>query len=108
MGAEGTITADLPVKGHERLFLERVPLPRRRVRSSAVDPWGYGVARRGVEAWGFRTMQGNGELMCREEVADAWYHDDYLPVVATLHDHGLIGDGNETDSTCASCPTATG
>ena len=47
--------ADLPLKSHERLFFERVPLPpeaRERVRLS--DPWDYARLAEGVEAWGFR------------------------------------------------------
>jgi hypothetical protein len=46
---------DLPLKGHERLFRERVPLPAaefEEVRLS--DPWHYGSLAEGVEAWGFR------------------------------------------------------
>ena len=90
--------ADLPLKGHERLFLERVPLPpeaRERVRPS--DPWDYGCLAEGVEAWGLRAIQARRELMSREEVAEAWYRDDYLPVVNTLREAGLLEGRNETD-----------
>jgi hypothetical protein len=89
---------DLPLKGHERLFAERVPLaaePRARVRPS--DPWDYGALAEGVEAWGMRAMQARGEFMPREEVAEAWYRDDYLPVADMLREAGLIDDRNETD-----------
>jgi hypothetical protein len=91
--------ADLPLKGHERLFRERVPLPaeaRNRVRPS--DPWDYGCLAEGVEAWGMRAMQERQELMSREQVAEAWFRDDYLPVVEMLRESGLLGDGNETDA----------
>jgi hypothetical protein len=94
----GMRPADLPLKGHQRLFQERVPLSpeaRKRVRPS--DPWDYGKLAEGVEAWGFRAIQARGELMSREEVADAWYRDDYLPVVTTLREAGLASDRNETD-----------
>ena len=90
--------ADLPLKGHERLFLERVPLPpeaRERVRPS--DPWDYGTLAEGVEAWGLRAIQARGEFMPREDVAEAWYRDDYLPVVKTLREAGLLDGRNETD-----------
>jgi hypothetical protein len=90
--------ADLPLKGHERLFGERVPLPpeaRQRVRPS--DPWDYGALAEGVEAWGLRAIQATGQLMSREEVAQAWYRDDYLPVVNTLREAGLLAGRNETD-----------
>jgi hypothetical protein len=100
VGAEGTITvADLPVKSHERLFFERVPIPfEARAEIALSDPWSYAELAEGVEAWGFRMMQGRGELMSRAEVADCWLHDEYRPVVAMLRESDLIGDGTETDS----------
>ena len=53
--------SDLPIKGHERLFRERVPLdPERRSQIKLSDPWDYGSLAEGVEAWGFRAMQGPG------------------------------------------------
>jgi hypothetical protein len=90
--------SDLPLKGHERLFLERVPLSaeaRRRINPS--DPWDYGCLAEGVEAWGLRAIQARGEFMTREEVAEAWFREDYLPVVATLREAGLLDGNNETD-----------
>jgi hypothetical protein len=77
--------ADLPLKGHERLFKERVPLDKERhacVRPS--DPWDYGEVAEAVEAWGFRLMQERREYMDREEVALAWFEEDFRPVVETL------------------------
>jgi hypothetical protein len=90
---------DLPVKSHERLFYERVPLPlsaRPDVRPS--DPWKYAELAEGIEAWGFRSMQGRGELLDRQEVAEAWLEDEYRPVVAMLREADLIGHGTETDA----------
>src|SRR3954449_2856582 len=100
VGAEGTLTVgDLPVKSHERLFFERVPLPfEYRAGIVLSDPWRYAELAEGVEAWGFRLMQGSGELMHRDEVATAWLHDEYRPVVEMLREHDLIGDGTETDA----------
>jgi hypothetical protein len=43
-------------------------------------------------------MQGSGELMHRDEVASAWLHDEYRPVVAMLREADLIGDSTETDA----------
>jgi hypothetical protein len=83
--------ADLPLKGHERLFRERVPLAaqqRARVRPS--DPWEYGRLAEGVEAWGFRLMQERREYMDRQEVARLWYEEDFLPVVDMLREGGFI------------------
>jgi hypothetical protein len=83
--------ADLPLKGHERLFRERVPLDaeqQARVRPS--DPWYYGVLAEGVEAWGFRVMQERREYMDRDEVARLWYEDEFLPVADTLREAGFV------------------
>src|SRR4051812_5348223 len=49
---------DLPLKSHERLFWERVPLaPDARKRIELSDEWRYAGLAEGVEAWGFRVMQ---------------------------------------------------
>jgi hypothetical protein len=90
---------DLPLKGHERLFHERVPLPeeaRKQVELS--DEWRYAALAEAVEAWGFRLMQDRGELMSRAEVAEAWYRDEYEPVVELLREAGLTGRGSETEA----------
>jgi hypothetical protein len=90
--------SDLPLKGHERLFRERVPLsPEAQQRVRPSDPWDYGCLAEGVEAWGLRAIQARGEFMSREEVAEAWFREDYLPVVATLREAGLLAGQNETD-----------
>jgi hypothetical protein len=89
--------ADLPLKSHERVFGERVPLRREqheRVRPS--DPWDYGRLAEGVEAWGFRLMQERREYVDREEVARLWYQEDFMPVVATLRKGEFIRD-SETE-----------
>jgi hypothetical protein len=100
VGAEGTITvSDLPMKSHERHFFERVPLPPgARDEIEVSDPWTYAVLAEGVEAWGLRMMLGRGELLTREEVAACWLNDEYRPVVATLREADLIGDGTETEA----------
>jgi hypothetical protein len=100
VGLEGTLTvSDLPVKGHERLFFERCPLPwDARPDIQLSDPWRYAELAECIEAWGFRTMQGRGELLSRDEVAHCWLHDEYRPVVAMLHEFELMGDGTETDA----------
>lgn len=87
--------ADLPLKGHERLFRERVPLPqalRGRVVLDAPGDWA--LLAEGVEAWGFRRVQDSGELLDRAAVALAWFTDEYEPVLALLREAGLHpGDG---------------
>ncbi|MGH2990303.1 MAG: chromosome partitioning protein ParB [Solirubrobacterales bacterium] len=95
----GLDLADLPLKSHERVFYERVPLPpAARSRIQLSDPWDYANLAEGVEAWGFRAMQGTGEFMTRQEVADAWFREDYEPIVATLRDEGMIGEASETEA----------
>lgn len=82
--------ADLPLKGHERLFRERVPLPpalRSRIALDAPDDWA--VLAEGVEAWGFRWMQQRGELVDRVAVALAWFTEEYEPVLWLLREAGL-------------------
>jgi hypothetical protein len=90
---------DLALKSHQRLFFERVPLPaavRGRIRlSNGVD---YGALAEGVEAWGFRAMQASGEFMTREEVAAAWFEQEYEPVVEMMREAGLCGRGTETEA----------
>jgi hypothetical protein len=94
----GLRLADLPLKGHERVFYERVPLPpEARSRIQLSDPWHYGDLAEAVEAWGFRVMQSTGQFMTREQVAEAWFREDYEPIVATLREAGMIGD-RETET----------
>ena len=91
---------DLPLKDHERLFRERVPLGREeRARISVTDPWDYGRLAEAVEAWGFRAMQDRGSYMDRREVAHLWFTAEYLPVVEMLEAGGLVERGEtETDA----------
>ena len=100
VGADSRIRLhDLPVKGHERLFFERVPLPREaREEIELSDPWGYAELAEGVEAWGFRVMQGRGELMTRQQVAEAWHRDEYRPVVEMIREADLLDSGTATDA----------
>lgn len=101
VGADrGSRLADLPLKGHERLFYERVPLGREaRNRIQVTEPAEqYGELAEGVEAWGFRAMQAQGIFMTREEVAEAWFSEDYLPIVEALRESDLVRGGTETES----------
>jgi hypothetical protein len=90
---------DLALKSHERLFFERVPLPRAaRSRIGLSDEWRYAELAESVEAWGFRAMQELGEFMPREAVAEAWFRDEYSPVVEMLREADLIGSGTEAEA----------
>jgi hypothetical protein len=95
----GLLLADLPLKSHERVFFERVPLPahaRDRVRPS--DPWDYARLAEGIEAWGWRWTQERERLMDRRELARRWYEEEYVPVVTMLRDAGMLGHGTEADA----------
>ena len=90
--------ADLPLKSHQRVFFERVPLPpEARGRIQLSDPWDYATMAEGVEAWGFRAIQARGEYMSREEVAETWFREDYEPIVAALSEAGMLGE-EETET----------
>jgi hypothetical protein len=96
---ERTRLRDLALKSHERLFFERVPLPptaRRRIQLR--DEWRFAELAESVEAWGFRAMQDRGEFMTREAVAEAWFNDEYSPVVEMLREADLIGSGTEAEA----------
>ena len=94
----GLRLADLPLKSHQRVFYERVPLPREaRSRIQLSDPWQYGDLAEAVEAWGFRAIQATGQFMTREQVAEAWFREDYEPIVNALREAGMIG-ARETET----------
>jgi hypothetical protein len=99
VGADrGLRPSELPLKAHERLFRERVPLPPEQAeRVRLTDPWGYGALAESVEAWAFRESQERGELLDREAAARAWYEEEFAPVTAMLREAGLVGR-RETDA----------
>ncbi len=100
VGAEKAIThADLPLKSHERVFFERVPLPdHARTEIVLTDSWDYDKLAEGVEAWGFRTGQDRGEPISRREAAFLWLENEYRPVVEMLREADLIGTQTETEA----------
>jgi hypothetical protein len=100
VGAERAITLDaLPLKSHERVFFERVPLPdNARAEIQLTDPWDYGRLAEAVEAWGFRLSQDRGEPISRREVAYLWLETEYRPVVEMLREADLIGTTTETEA----------
>jgi hypothetical protein len=92
--------SELPLKDHERLFRERVPLgAEQRARIAVSDPWDFGTLAEAVEAWGFRAMQSRGTYMDRREVAQLWFANEYEPVVEMLRSGALIQQHEtETDA----------
>jgi hypothetical protein len=95
VGADRAIRLrDLPLKSHQRLFFERVPLPdeaRQRIHLS--DEWRYAALAEAVEAWGFRASQARKEELSRQEVAESWFRDEYEPVVEMLREAQLVPRG---------------
>jgi hypothetical protein len=95
VGADRAIRMrDLPLKSHQRLFFERVPLPedlRQRIHLS--DEWRYAALAEAVEAWGFRASQALGQELSRQEAAEAWFRDEYEPVVEMLREAQLVPKG---------------
>jgi hypothetical protein len=91
---------DLPLKSHQRLFYERVPLPAdARAEIKLSDEWRYAALAEAIEAWGFRVSQERGVLLSRSEVAEEWYDDEYRPVVEMLREADLIRHGmTETEA----------
>jgi len=100
LGADRKITPhDLPLKSHERLFFERVPLPNEaRQQIKLGDETGFAMLAEQVEAWGFRVIQELREPLDRREVAERWFRDEYEPVVAMLREADLIGKRTETEA----------
>ena len=95
LGADREIRMrDLPLKSHQRLFFERVPLPddaRERIHLS--DEWRYAALAEAVEAWAFRASQARGQELSRPEAAEAWFRDEYEPVIEMLREAQLVPKG---------------
>jgi hypothetical protein len=90
---------DLPLKSHERVFFERVPLPdAARAEIKLSDPWDYAELAESVEAWGFRAMRDRNEAINRRTTAELWLETEYRPVVAMLREADLVGNGTETEA----------
>jgi len=100
VGAERAITLeDLPIKSHERVFFERVPLPdHARPEIALTDPSDYDRLAESVEAWGFRTSQERGEPISRREAAYLWLENEYRPVIEMLREADLIGRHTPTEA----------
>lgn len=89
---------DLPLKTHERLFRERVPLGRAARQAIALSrPEDYARLAEGIEAWGFRAMQVSGEALDRQATAEAWFRQEYIPTVQLLREAGLLRGGSDTE-----------
>jgi hypothetical protein len=89
---------DLPLKRHERVFHERIPLRASlRDRIELSDEWRYAQLATLIEAWGLRASYARDELLSRAEIAERWFHEEYEPVVAVLSEAHIGGEGTETE-----------
>ena len=100
VGAGGELRlADLPRRAQERMFAERVPLPRTmRARIELRSPQDYGRLAEHVEAWAFRFAQLRGTLLDRAQAAETWFAEEYEPAVDLLRGTGLLTGGTETEA----------
>ncbi|RZS44252.1 ParB-like nuclease family protein [Herbihabitans rhizosphaerae] len=90
---------DLMVKDLRRIFLDRVPLTgEARAAIRFTDPWDYAELSESVEAWGFRLMQDEGELLDRATVARRWYEEEFVPVVRMLRQAAMIETQTEAEA----------
>jgi hypothetical protein len=89
---------DLPLKAHERVFHERVPLPAAaRDRIQLSDEWRYAQLATLIESWGYRASLERERLLPRYEMALLWFQEEYEPMVDMLREAGLGGGGTETE-----------
>ena len=90
--------SDLPLKRHERVFRERIPLSREaRDRIELSDEWRYARLADLIEAWGLRASYARERLMSRQEIAESWFREEYEPVVEVLREAQIGGPGTETE-----------
>jgi hypothetical protein len=99
LGADVSLTmSDLPLKRHERVFRERVPLPPdMAARIQLSDEWRYAQLASLVESWGYRASIEREHLLPRPQMAALWFSEEYEPLVEVLREHGLGGGGTETE-----------
>ena len=92
--------SDLPLKSHERVFFERVPLPTpTRARRSCCPIRGT------TPSWPRRSRRGDSarsRAAASRSIASRprglWLETEYRPVVAMLREADLIGDATETEA----------
>ncbi|WP_205698448.1 hypothetical protein [Conexibacter sp. SYSU D00693] len=92
VGADRTLRlSDLPLKSHERLFHERIPLPPQALpRVRLADSLRYGELAESIEAWGFRRGQEEDRLLDREELGRRWLQEELEPVCGLLHEADMV------------------
>ncbi|HEV8151838.1 MAG TPA: hypothetical protein VGP78_02850, partial [Solirubrobacteraceae bacterium] len=71
--------------------------PGLRDRIELKDEWRYAQLANHVESWGLRASYARERLMSRAEIAEAWFRDEYEPVVQVLAEAGIGGEGTDTE-----------
>jgi hypothetical protein len=72
------------------MFLERVPLPDDvRLGLWLDDPADWFRLADSAEAWGFRRMLAGRPVSSRDELAEAWWHEEVRPVLEQVRRRGL-------------------
>jgi hypothetical protein len=90
--------SDLAARELRKLFLQRVPVPRRAYHALILsDPEQYPWLAEMVEAWAARLMFVEGNCLNRREAALRWYAEEFAPVVAMIEDGDLL-DKDETEA----------
>jgi hypothetical protein len=100
LSAKGvTRRSDLLMKSYQRVFYVRVPLsPQAREEIVLTDPWAYAVLGEAVEAWGARYMHHERAYFDRQQIAERWYADEYVPVLRMIKQADLLGSGTPTEA----------
>ena len=99
LGAERELRLrDLPLKQHERMFHERVPLaPERAARIQLSDEWRYAQLATLVEAGASARATRASTCSPARRWREPWFTEEYEPVVAELAELGAGGEGTETE-----------
>ena len=50
-----------------------------------------------IEAWGLRASHARERLLSRAEIAEAWFREEYEPVMEVLSEAQIGGEGTETE-----------
>lgn len=82
--------ADLDRRHWRRILLDRVPLRgEARKRMKVTEPSDYGRLAEMVEAWSARRIYADGAYADRATMAQRWYDEEFVPVMAMIAETGL-------------------
>ena len=99
---------DLPLKRHERVFFERVPLPpAARKRIQLTDEWRYAQLGTLVEGWGYRASLDRGAADVPRRDGRGVVREEYEPVVTAIGRRVSAAPAPRPSGTCGSPCSAT-